>query len=71
MGRLAGFRYREVVRRLRSFGFQFDRPGPAAMKCGVIRKPEKRSLSRITQAIWQREHFERFSARLESKSPRF
>ncbi len=25
MGRLAGFRYREVVRRLRKFGFQFDR----------------------------------------------
>jgi predicted RNA binding protein YcfA (HicA-like mRNA interferase family) len=25
MGRLAGFRYREVVRRLRAFGFEFDR----------------------------------------------
>ncbi len=25
MGRLAGFRYREIIRRLRSFGFQFDR----------------------------------------------
>ncbi len=24
MGRLAGFSYREVVRRLRTFGFQFD-----------------------------------------------
>jgi predicted RNA binding protein YcfA (HicA-like mRNA interferase family) len=30
MGRLAGFSYREVVRRLRSFGFQFDRPGPGS-----------------------------------------
>lgn len=27
MGRLAGFRYREVVRRLRKFGFRFDRAG--------------------------------------------
>ena len=27
MGRLAGFRYREVTRRLRIFGFLFDRPG--------------------------------------------
>ncbi len=27
MGRLAGFRYREVARRLRVFGFRFDRPG--------------------------------------------
>lgn len=26
MGRLAGFRYREVVQRLRAFGFRFDRP---------------------------------------------
>ena len=25
MGRLAGFRYREVVRKLRACGFQFDR----------------------------------------------
>jgi predicted RNA binding protein YcfA (HicA-like mRNA interferase family) len=25
MGRLAGFRYREVTRKLKSFGFQFDR----------------------------------------------
>ena len=27
MGRLAGFRYREVAQRLRMFGFCFDRPG--------------------------------------------
>jgi predicted RNA binding protein YcfA (HicA-like mRNA interferase family) len=25
LGRLAGFRYREIVRRLRTFGFSFDR----------------------------------------------
>jgi len=30
MGRLAGFSYREVARRLRSFGFQFDRQGPGS-----------------------------------------
>jgi predicted RNA binding protein YcfA (HicA-like mRNA interferase family) len=30
MGRLAGFSYREVTRRLRSFGFQFDRQGPGS-----------------------------------------
>ncbi|MCY4660105.1 MAG: type II toxin-antitoxin system HicA family toxin [Acidobacteria bacterium] len=27
MGRLAGFRYREVARRLRRLGYRFDRPG--------------------------------------------
>lgn len=25
MGRLAGFKYREIVKRLKGFGFQFDR----------------------------------------------
>lgn len=30
MGRLAGFAYREVARRLRALGFTFDRPGPGS-----------------------------------------
>jgi len=30
MGRLAGFRYREVVQRLLKLGFVFDRPGPGS-----------------------------------------
>jgi predicted RNA binding protein YcfA (HicA-like mRNA interferase family) len=30
MGRLSGFKYREVVRRLRTFGYTFDRPGPGS-----------------------------------------
>ena len=30
MGRLSGFRYREVARRLRSLGFVFDRQGPGS-----------------------------------------
>ncbi len=30
MGRLAGFKYREVVRKLRVLGFTFDRPGPGS-----------------------------------------
>ncbi|MDE0679932.1 MAG: type II toxin-antitoxin system HicA family toxin [Gammaproteobacteria bacterium] len=30
MGRLAGFRYREVARRLRLFGYRFDRQGPGS-----------------------------------------
>ena len=27
MGRLSGFKYREVARKLRAFGWAFDRPG--------------------------------------------
>ena len=30
MGRLSGFNYREVARRLRTFGFAFDRQGPGS-----------------------------------------
>ena len=30
MGRLSGFKYREVARRLRTFGFLFDRQGPGS-----------------------------------------
>ena len=30
MGRLSGFKYREVARRLRELGFMFDRHGPGS-----------------------------------------
>jgi predicted RNA binding protein YcfA (HicA-like mRNA interferase family) len=30
MGRLAGFKFRDVARRLRALGFAFDRPGPGS-----------------------------------------
>ena len=30
MGRLSGFKYREVARRLRRLGYAFDRPGPGS-----------------------------------------
>ena len=30
MGRLSGFKYREVARRLRALGFAFDRHGPGS-----------------------------------------
>ena len=30
MGRLAGFRYREIARRLRRLGYRFDRMGPGS-----------------------------------------
>ena len=40
MGRLAGYRYRDVVRRLRGFGFAFDRQAAgAATRSGIMRRP--------------------------------
>ena len=30
MGRLSGFKYPEVARRLRTFGWVYDRPGPGS-----------------------------------------
>jgi predicted RNA binding protein YcfA (HicA-like mRNA interferase family) len=40
MGRLAGFKYREVARRLRALGWAFDRPGPGSHE--VWREPATR-----------------------------
>ena len=40
MGRLAGFNYREVARRLRAFGYTFDRHGPGSHE--VWRNPVTR-----------------------------
>ena len=39
MGRLSEFKYREVARRLRTFGWSYDRPVPAATRYGVTRAP--------------------------------
>jgi predicted RNA binding protein YcfA (HicA-like mRNA interferase family) len=30
MGRLSGFKYRDIAHRLRAFGYHFDRPGPGS-----------------------------------------
>ncbi|MGD0463056.1 MAG: type II toxin-antitoxin system HicA family toxin [Tepidisphaeraceae bacterium] len=30
MGRLSGFKYRDVARKLGAFGYVFDRPGPGS-----------------------------------------
>jgi len=30
MGKLSGFKYHEVIKRLRKFGYVFDRPGPGS-----------------------------------------
>ena len=40
MGRLAGFKYRQVARRLRSFGYVFDRHGPGSHE--LWRHPDTR-----------------------------
>ena len=45
MGRLAGFRYREVVRRLQKLGFQFDRQ--AAGSHEIWHNPESSSYTTI------------------------
>lgn len=43
MGRLAGFSYREVARRLRVLGFRFDRPGPGSHE--IWRHPDARRVT--------------------------
>jgi len=49
MGRLAGFSYREVARRLRTFGFQFDRTGAGSHE--VWRHPETRRKVTLPQNL--------------------
>lgn len=44
MGRLSGFKFHEVARRLRALGWEFDRPGPGSHE--VWRHPV--SLRRVT-----------------------
>ena len=65
MGRLAGFRYREVAQRLRVFGFRFDRPGAGSHEVGVMRRQAEKLPSRIIPAIWRKGRCERFYAKLE------
>jgi hypothetical protein len=67
VGRLAGFFYREVTRRLRSFGFQLIARGPAATRFGVTLGAVGRSRSLIIQATGQRGHSGRSSAKQESR----
>lgn len=38
MGNLAGFKYREIVRKLKKTGFVFDRPAKGSMKYGGIQR---------------------------------
>jgi len=40
MGRLSGFRYREIAKRLKEFGFAFERQAaPVVMKSGTMSSP--------------------------------
>ena len=42
MGRLSGFKYREVARRLRSFGYIFDPRELEVTKSGGMQQPDAR-----------------------------
>ena len=50
MGRLAGFRYREITKRLKKFGFQFGRRLLVAMRFGTILKRTFTQQYRTTEA---------------------
>ena len=70
MGRLAGFRNREVARRLRTLGFDSTARAQAVPRFGVIRKPDGKLRSRITRAVWRRDA-PRHSPRSWNSSERF
>ena len=41
MGRLAGFRYREIVRKLRACGFEFDRQAAGSNEIWFNPRPDR------------------------------
>ena len=55
VGRLAGFRYREVARRLRRLRYRSTGPGPEATKSGVTSGPAARLPCRAMPETWRRE----------------
>jgi len=63
MGRLSGFSYREVARRLRACGFVFDRPGPGSHE--IWRHPVTRR--KVTLPHHSRDMAEALSARFSGK----
>jgi hypothetical protein len=55
LGRLYGFKYRKVVRKLRRAGFELAVMQKAAMKSGGIPKQEDEQLCPITPEQFQKE----------------
>ena len=60
MGRLAGFTYREVARRMRKLGFAFDRQGPGSHEVGATPPLGGRLLFPVIRVICPKEHYELF-----------
>lgn len=48
MGRLAGFKYHDVARKLRVLGFRFDRQARAATRFGCTNQAVGEQLSFVT-----------------------
>jgi|GEM_PF-2104878 len=57
MGRLAGFRYREIVKRLKRVGFEFDRRQREVTRFGTILLRDVIQRYRIIQGKCQRERY--------------
>jgi predicted RNA binding protein YcfA (HicA-like mRNA interferase family) len=56
MGRLAGFKYREVARKLRTLGFAFDRPSPGSHQVWRDRETGRKVTPPIMRATWPQAH---------------
>jgi predicted RNA binding protein YcfA (HicA-like mRNA interferase family) len=71
MGRLAGFKYHEVARKLRSLGWVFDRPGPGSHEIWRNSTTGHKVTYRIMPAKCRKARSEPFCAKRESKSRLF
>ena len=56
MGRLAGFRYRQIVKRLMSFGFAFDRQAAGSHEIWFNPETNRYTTSLTTPAICRKVH---------------
>jgi predicted RNA binding protein YcfA (HicA-like mRNA interferase family) len=55
MGRLSGFRYRDVVKRLKHFGFAFDRQAAGSHEIWYEASGQRYTTTPITQATCLKE----------------
>lgn len=60
MGRLAGFRYRQIVKKLKAFGFEFFVTLLEVMKSGIILRGDDLRPAQITLATCLKELSVRF-----------
>jgi len=67
MGRLSGFRYREIAKRLKAFGFAFDRQAAGSHEIWYNEQSDRYTTYPIIPAIYRKARSEPFSSKQASR----